>query len=126
MKHCFAAIMAVTLLFSCSQEESLHVMPDTPADPSVDVADNYVYGEARVYLSEEMTAMVEAAAETGSLATKSPGMNLAIDELGITEMYRLFPHAGEFEERTRRECLHRWYVVKYSQEVRLTKANNSL
>ena len=101
-------------------------MPDTPADPSVDVADNYVYGEARVYLSEEMTAMVEAAAETGSLATKSPGMNLAIDELGITEMYRLFPHAGEFEERTRREGLHRWYVVKYSQEVPLTKAQNSL
>ena len=101
-------------------------MPDTSAEPSVEVADNYVYGEARVYLSEDMTAMVEAAAETGSLATKSPGMNLAIDELGITEMYRLFPHAGEFEERTRREGLHRWYVVKYSQDVALTKAQNSL
>lgn len=101
-------------------------MPDTSAEPSVEVADNYVYGEARVFLSEEMTAMVEAAAETGSLATKSPGMNLAIDELGITEMYRLFPHAGEFEERTRREGLHRWYVVKYSQEVTLTKAQSSL
>ena len=101
-------------------------MPDTSAEPSVEVADNYVYGEARVYLSEEMTAMVEAAAETGSLATKSPGMNLAIDELGITEMYRLFPHAGEFEERTRREGLHRWYVVKYSPEVALTKAQVSL
>lgn len=101
-------------------------MPDTSAEPSVEVADNYVYGEARVYLSEDMTAMVEAAAETGSLATKSPGMNLAIDELGITEMYRLFPHAGEFEERTRREGLHRWYVVKYSQEVALTKAQNTL
>ena len=118
--------MAVTLLFSCSREESLHVMPDTLADPSVDVADNYVYGEARVYLSEEMTAMVEAAAETGSLATKSPGMNLAIDELGITEMYRLFPHASEFEERTRREGLHRWYVVEYSQNVPMTKAQTSL
>ena len=101
-------------------------MPDTSAEPSVEVADNYVYGEARVYLSEDMTAMVEAAAETGSLATKSPGMNLAIDELGITEMYRLFPHAGEFEERTRREGLHRWYVVKYSQELALTKAQNTL
>ena len=101
-------------------------MPDTSAEPSVEVADNYVYGEARVYLSEDMTAMVEAAAETGSLATKSPGMNLAIDELGITEMYRLFPHAGEFEERTRREGLHRWYVVKYSPEVALTKAQVSL
>lgn len=126
MKHCLAAILSAAVLISCAREEILPVVPDTSAEPSVEVADNYVYGEARVYLSEDMTAMVEAAAETASLATKSPGMNLAIDELGITEMYRLFPHAGEFEERTRREGLHRWYVVKYSQEVTLTKAQISL
>jgi subtilisin family serine protease len=53
-------------------------------------------------------------------------MNNALAELGITEMTRLFPHAGEFEERTRREGLHRWYVVKYSQDVPLTKAQTSL
>jgi subtilisin family serine protease len=53
-------------------------------------------------------------------------MNLALSELGITEMTRLFPHAGEYEERTRREGLHRWYVVKYSQDVPMTKAQTSL
>ena len=53
-------------------------------------------------------------------------MNLALSELGITEMTRLFPHAGEYEERTRREGLHRWYVVKYSQGVPMTKAQTRL
>lgn len=126
MKHCLAAILTAAVLLSCAREEILPVEPDTSADPSLEVADEFVYGEARVYLSEEMAAMIEEASEAGSLVTKSAGMNLALEELGITQMFRLFPHAGEFEERTRREGLHRWYVVKYSQNVALTKAQNSL
>ena len=122
MKHCLAAIMTAAILLSCSREEILPDQPTIPTDDAVVVDDSYVCGEARIYLSEEMTAMVEEAAEAGSIQTKSPGMNLALEELGITEMYRLFPHAGEFEERTRREGLHRWYVVKYSHDVALTKA----
>ncbi len=118
-------MMAVVLL-SCAREEILPDQTFTPADETVAVSDGYVYGEARIYLSEEMTAIIEEASEAGSIQTKSPGMNLALEELGITQMYRLFPHAGEFEERTRREGLHRWYVVKYSPEVQLTKAQTSL
>ena len=106
--------MAAVLL-SCTREEILPVEPDTLTDVT-EVADEYVCGEARIYLSEEMAAMVEEAIEAGSIQTKSSAMNGALEELGITEMYRLFPHAGEFEGRTRREGLHRWYVVKYSQD----------
>ena len=126
MKHCLAAIFAAAVLLSCSREEALPVNPDTSNDVTVEVADNYVSGEVRVYLSEELTAMVEEAAEAGTIMTKSAGMNNALEELGITEMTRLFPHAGEYEERTRREGLHRWYVVKFSQTVPLTKAQMSL
>lgn len=41
---------------------------------------------------------------------------------GIVQMRRLFPHAGKFEARTRREGLHRWYEVYYDESVSLTKA----
>lgn len=126
MKHCLAALLTAALLLSCAREEILTVVPDTPEDSSVEVDGNFVYGEARVYLSEELAAQVEEAALSGSLVTKSSDMNLALSELGITEMTRLFPHAGEYEERTRREGLHRWYVVKYSQDVAMTKAQISL
>ena len=126
MKHCLAAIFIAAVLLSCAREEIIPTEPDTSTDVSLEVADNYISGEVRVYLSEELTAMVEEAAELGTIVTKSSDMNNALSELGITEMTRLFPHAGEYEERTRREGLHRWYVVKYSQEVPLTKAQTSL
>lgn len=126
MKHCLAAIFMAAVLLSCAREEIIPTEPDTSTDVSLEVADNYVSGEVRVYLSEELAAMVEEAAESGTIVTKSSDMNNALSELGITEMTRLFPHAGEYEERTRREGLHRWYVVKYSQEVPLTKAQTSL
>ena len=126
MKHCLAAFFTAAVLLSCTREEVLPVSPETPSEVPGAVADGYVSGEVRVYLSEELTAMVEEAAESGTIVTKSAGMNSALEELGITEMTRLFPHAGEYEERTRREGLHRWYVVKYSQSVPLTKAQMSL
>ena len=124
MKHCLAAFLTAALLLSCAREEIIPTEPDTSTE--LEVADNYISGEVRVYLSEELTALVEEAAESGTIVTKSSDMNNALSELGITEMTRLFPHAGEYEERTRREGLHRWYVVKYSQSVPLTKAQTSL
>ena len=126
MKHCLAVILTTAVLLSCAREEIFLAEPDTSVDVSGEVADNYVSGEVRVYLSEELTAMIEEAAESGTIVTKSSDMNMALSELGITEMTRLFPHAGEFEERTRREGLHRWYVVKYSQSIPVTKAQMSL
>ena len=126
MKHCLAAILTAAVLLSCSREEIIPTQPDTSTDVSAEVVDNYVSGEVRVYLSEELAAMLEEAAVSGTIVTKSSDMNLALSELGITEMTRLFPHAGQYEERTRREGLHRWYVVKYSQDIPVTKAQVSL
>ena len=125
MKHCFAALLMAAVLLSCAREELLPPQPETNAGVPVEEG-NFVQGEARVYLSEELAAMVEEAAQSGSIVTKSSGLNDALAELGITQMHRLFPHAGEYEERTRAEGLHRWYVVKYAQEVTLTKAQVSL
>ena len=125
MKHCFAAFLMAAVLLSCSREEVLAPAPETNVEVSVETG-NFIQGEARVFLSEELAAMVEEAAQSGSIVTKSSDLNEALAELGITEMHRLFPHAGEYEERTRAEGLHRWYVVKYSQDQTLTKAQNSL
>ena len=126
MKHCLTAFMMAVVLLSCVREENLAPEFETPSAIDNQLEANYLQGEARVYLSEELAEMVEHAAENGTVETKSPGMNAAMSELGITEMYRLFPHAGEFEERTRAEGLHRWYVVKYSHDVAVTKAQGSL
>ena len=81
--------------------------------------------EVRVLFSEELALELEAALEVGTLQTKSGALNSVFEELGITSASRVFPYAGEFEERTRREGLHRWYTVTYDQDVTLTKAQNS-
>lgn len=82
----------------------------------------YEEGEVRVLFNEEIAADLEAALESGSLMTKSAGLNDVFSDLGITAARRLFAHGGEFEPRMRREGLHRWYVVEFDESVPVTKA----
>lgn len=73
-----------------------------------------------VYFSEEMTQELER--ETGEDGLVCLPEVKSFQGSGIVKMRRLFPEAGKFEARTRREGLHRWYVVDYDPEVSLTKA----
>ena len=126
MKHCLAAFLLAAVTLSCTHENIIVSEQDPSTEQGIVGSDIFVSGEARIYISEDMAAMLEETAGEGTLSTKSPGLNQAIDELGIIEIKRLFPHAGEYEPRTRREGLHRWYVVRYSSEVPLTKAQINL
>ena len=126
MKHYLTALIAAVTFVSCTQDEICQ--PGTEVDNNQSIEDTglYVPGMARVYMSEEMTSMLEEATKAGTLVTKSSSMNNALEDLGIARMYRLFPHAGEFEPRTRAEGLHRWYVVEYSTTTPITKAQDCL
>lgn len=114
----------VLLLASCVSE---NLPAPEEAASAVQTQDaSLAEGECVVLFSDEMTADIEAALENGSLLTKSAGLNDALEAYGIRSMERLFPHAGEFEPRTRKEGLHRWYVVEYSEDIALTKASAGL
>lgn len=125
MKHSIRILFFAFLLLSCVKEEDIAVAP-AGQDAAVDESASCVSGVARVLFSEDMAEMIEGTLASGTMVTKSAAFNGTIDGLGVTDMYRLFPHAGEYEERTRREGLHRWYVVKYSEDVPHTKAAGSL
>ncbi len=126
MKHCFYAVLAAALFVSCVNEELENVAPvESPSEVSAEGDDAYVTGEAYVYFNEDMADMIEADLASGAVRTKSAELNTVLDELGITGMSRLFPHAGEFEPRTRLEGLHRWYIVRYSNDVPRTRAEGS-
>ena len=115
-------IPALFLLASCSEIADLEKEPISPEDICVPVQEQI---EVRVLFSEELAQNLETALEVGTLQTKSSALNGVFEELGITSASRVFPHAGEFEERTRREGLHRWYTVTLAKDVTLTKAQNS-
>ncbi len=123
------ALMPV-LAFSCAkqgaQEEAL-VREPVELSPMAQ-QDNVPYepGVAYVYVTEDFSALIEEDLKNGMVQTKSDALNNLTQELGVTSMQRLFPDAGEFEERTRREGLHRWYKVVYDPSNTLTKADFSL
>ena len=79
----------------------------------------------KVLFSEEMCGLVEEDLSRGQVRTRSEGLNGLVDELGIESMERLFPFAGEFEPRTRKEGLHRWYKVSYAEGVPATRATRA-
>ena len=117
--------LAVVALASCSKEKE--AAPSEPAETAAsEKHSSIIPGEAKVFFSEEMTALVEEAARMGNIVTKSSALNDLVSELGITSMEREFPYAGEYEERTRREGLHRWYKITFSEEIPVTKAGEQL
>lgn len=82
--------------------------------------ENLVPGKLIVKVTEEYAAELESLANKDGIvetaSTKAAGIG------NITSMRRLFPYAGRFEERTRKEGLHLWYAVTYDKSIPATKA----
>lgn len=117
------------LTFSCSHEYEEYDGTPTPAIEETNENTGeagFISGELVVKFSDEMIQKIESDLTAGKIATRSMELNQAMDELGISSIERLFPYAGEYEGRTRREGLHKWYVVKYSQEVTATRADKEM
>ena len=126
MKRFISAILMALFLVSCVNEE---MEPSKVQDTQVEaLAEDSAFekGQCIVLFSEEVTAAIEASAAEGVMRTKSAGIDEMLEQMGVNSMERLFPHAGEFEPRTRKEGLHRWYLLSYSETVPYTKADNGL
>lgn len=117
--------ISATLLASCAKEELTpgEATAEKPAAvTSGKESTAALDGMMTVKFTEEMAALVEDDLAGGSLATKSMALNSAVDELGVESIERVFPDAGEYEERTRREGLHLYYKIKYRKTAAPTKA----
>ena len=110
-------VMAL-LAVSCSVKEELEVL-EPRTEPANEVEINYLPGIAIVKFDDDMLSLIEH-------ETKSPELDAVMKDLGITSMERIFPYAGEFEPRTRKEGLHRYYRVHFGEGLSPTKASASL
>ena len=83
------------------------------------VSDDSVPGQMIINVTDELADEIENAHKDGGeinpVAVKS--FAETVSSIRIRSIRRLFPHAGKFEERTRAEGLHRWYVVEYDETV---------
>jgi len=96
---------------------------ESPSAGKSTIDDNScILGEANVKFSEEMISLIEEDLDNGKTVTRSMSLNNVLDELGIVSMERIFPNAGEYEQRTRKEGLHRWYKIEFDKSVSLTRA----
>ncbi len=112
-KKPYSSLLASLLivLSGCSINE-LKTVEETPdAQESAE----FIPGTAVVLVSEE-------AAESFADAPRTK----AFDAIGIEQIERVFPDAGEFEARHRAAGLHRWFRVTYDPSVPQTKAGDDL
>lgn len=110
------------LLTACSAANKDNV-DATPAPEAEVVPEKNI---ATVLFDDELTALVEEALAQGNVVTKSAPLDAVLQELGAESLERVFPYAGEFEERTRKEGLHRFYHVQFRADFPETKAAEGL
>ena len=126
MKRISFIIIALAILASCTKEPMTESNETARNESDIEIQGNNVPGVALVQFSDEMISLIEDDLNAGKIATRSMELNQAMDELGITSMRRLFPYAGEYEPRTRAEGLHRCYIIEYSKNMSLTRAEAEL
>lgn len=126
----YLSSLAMILTVSCTKNEVANNATTSPAGQNAPIVNEeitpekaervmYVEGRAIVKFSEEMAVAIENG--TATKATESMP-----EELGMTIIERLFPYAGEFEERTRREGLHRFYIVEFDKVLSYSKASEMI
>lgn len=126
MKKIILLLLSVLWLSACSNDTLMDI-------PSTDEPDNnesifsfsendVAKGRMRIKLKEEPSGQVAIRNVGGQVSTGIRALDGSATVLGITRMERTFPYAGKFEERTRKEGLHLWYDVWYSDEVATTRA----
>lgn len=119
MKKFFTIILAVVTAFSCTRVEE---PVQAKQEPLENEPQQYVPGQMTVMFDDSVLALIES----GDALVATKAMGGLFDELGIESVERVFPDAGEYEERSRREGLHRYYTIKYKADFPVTKAAVSM
>jgi subtilisin family serine protease len=120
MKRYLYIILAAALTLACMKQPE----GQTQSEPQQQPASSIAEGKMIVVFSDDIISLIESG-ET-DLATKAPGLGSLMNDLGVESMERVFPYAGQFEERTRREGLHRFYKLTYKADVPVTKAMDEM
>ncbi len=129
-------LTVAALLLSCAKEEQA-VRDFSPEKVGVGNKEAFVSevtgrkfsknsvhaGKIVVKFSEEMVAEIEKCnADLEKILTLTKSADHPLRKVTPVQMERLFPHAGEFEERTREAGLHRWYKLSLDDNTSIVQA----
>ena len=115
--------MAAAAMWSCTKEPVLSEAPerDVP-DVSVPDDDNIVSGWVRIKLADDAAPLRVGAFTRGEVESGDPRLDEIAQELGATEIRRVFRDGGRFAERRRRYGLHLWYDIRFDEEIPVSRA----
>lgn len=127
-RYIYLFLTVSVLAMSCAREEDIFEHERVPAQSEYvfgsELADEQLLSRMNIRVSDDLAVRLEEATlESGDVNLK-PFKSLTGQ--GVVKMRRLFPDAGKFEERTRAEGLHKWYVLTYEEGHSMTKASNGL
>ncbi len=133
-------VASALLLASCVQEKPL-VPEVSPAESDGGNETSFVSavsgrkygvntvkaGVVVVKFDEETVSEIERhKADVKALAAMTKSAEHPLSKVLPQGMERLFPHAGEFEARTREAGLHRWYILSLDENTTLPQAEELL
>lgn len=126
MKKIKSIILLFTILFiGCKSEEIELTQSDDEQRVSETVladASDAIKGVVRVKLTREVGDNLTVSELHGKVRSGQSGMDDYLQQIEALSMKRVFPYAGKFEERTRREGLHLWYDITFDEEKSVTRA----
>ncbi len=123
MRNFLHTLLAAALLMaagSCTKEAAEGQLQEAlvTADDGTAIRESALQPDRmRIFVSEETAREIEADPTAYAQCHAAEG---------IVSIERTFPDAGEFEARSRRYGLHRWYDVCLAESLPLTKAGSSL
>lgn len=119
-------LLSLSGFCACSDYESEAPVPEGK-EPVKEAVSPFLPGIVSVQFDEETTALIEQSLREGeTFATRAPQLGGVLDGMGIKSLRRVFPDAGQYEPRTRREGLHRFYYVEFDENIPATRAVGDL
>lgn len=128
MKKLILLLSSVILLFACQDDiiSEYSDQTDTSVDAFTFAEEDILKGRIRVKLKEEPPGEVAVRDVNGTVTTGIDALDDIAPVLGITQIKRIFPPTGKFEERTRRKGMHLWYDIWFTADLAATRATGEL
>lgn len=108
------------LFHSCQVEDSIRERDKdvkTGYSPSVSLVTDYrEKGIIKVKLSPSIGDDIRFRKKAELVQSNVSELNVLLTDISAKEMTRVFPHAGKYEGRTRREGLHLWYEIRFDEK----------
>lgn len=123
----FLAILPLAAVVSCSRMEPAEGFQPEQEQEEVfgeGLADEELLPQMNIRVDDDMVVLLESA--TGDDGYVDLSAFPDFQKQGVVNMRRLFPDAGEFEQRTRNAGLHKWYVLGYDESRSMTKSASGL